>query len=395
MRKIILLVAGIFFLGMIFTTQADILDNWTTSQIITNSYALDSIAAGNGCYVVTAEFFDAGEIFSSPDGINWTLSYSDDSSWGLNLHYVNGRFVGVGGGYGTAAVSTNGTNWTISSLPGAEFINNYGHGDITYANGLYVQVGDSNGVGCIFTSSDGSNWTASTSTTAFGGHISSVVCGRTGFVAIGNNDQKVYTSTTGTSWITHPIPGGSQISFGTYGYFIVPLNSQTNLYSDDGIFWAESSTGLTNELSNVVVAGNMFYGRAGSYLATSTNGMSWVQYSPPLPGATDPYETLATDGSQIATIDYMLQSTSPYDTYNGYVYLSGPLVDIRLAGSAHTQVYLSGLVDRSYQIQSANTLSGSNNWSTNLTIQLANTLYVWTDYVATNSARFYRGVLLP
>lgn len=391
-----LLLAGLFFLGTIITTPADILDTWTTNQIITNGYVLDSIALGNGCFVATAEFFDAGEIFSSPDGTDWTLSYSDFSSWGLNMHYVNGRFVGVGGGYGATAVSTNGTDWTISFLPGGGYINDDGHGDITYANGLYVQVGDSNGVGCIYTSSDGSNWTSRTSTTAFGGHIASVIYGPTGFVAVGNNDHNVYTSLSGISWTTHPIPGGSQISYGNYGYYIVPLNSKTNLYSDDGISWAEANTGLTNELSDIIYVGSMFYAYAGSFLATSTNGTNWFQYSPPLPGGQDSYQSFTTDGSQLATIASTLQSTSPSDTYNGYVYLSGPLVSVRITNHIPSDVTLSGLVGRNYQIQSATVLApGPNNWRTNLAIQLINTPYVWTDPIATNSARFYRGVLLP
>jgi hypothetical protein len=59
-------------------------------------------------------------------------------------------------------------------------------------------------------------------------------------------------------------------------------------------------------------------------------------------------------------------------------------------------VALSGLVGRNYQIQSADMLTaGANTWRTNATLQLTNTPIVWTDATATNSARFYRGVLLP
>ena len=60
------------------------------------------------------------------------------------------------------------------------------------------------------------------------------------------------------------------------------------------------------------------------------------------------------------------------------------------------KVALSGLVGRNYQIKSVDALTiGSSNWRTNATLQLTNTPYVWTDSTATNSARFYRGVLLP
>jgi hypothetical protein len=60
------------------------------------------------------------------------------------------------------------------------------------------------------------------------------------------------------------------------------------------------------------------------------------------------------------------------------------------------KIAISGLVGRNYQIQSADVLTaGSNNWRTNAALQLTNTPYVWADTTATNSVRFYRGVLLP
>jgi len=59
------------------------------------------------------------------------------------------------------------------------------------------------------------------------------------------------------------------------------------------------------------------------------------------------------------------------------------------------KVAISGLVGRNYQIQSTDALGAGNNWRTNAMIQLTNTPSIWIDVNATNSARFYRGVLLP
>jgi len=81
--------------------------------------------------------------------------------------------------------------------------------------------------------------------------------------------------------------------------------------------------------------------------------------------------------------------------YYGYALLSDPLVSIRMTNNPPSKVVLSGLVGRNYQIQSADALGAGSNWRTNATMQLTNTPLVWTDSTATNSARFYRGVLLP
>jgi hypothetical protein len=408
MRLNTLLLAGIFFLGIIVSTQADVLDHWSTNQITTNGYKMDSIAYGNGCYVATSELIggDQGEIYASVDGENWTPVYfngGDNGIWGLNLHYVSGCFVGTTGGYGQVATSLDGTNWTISQVPAPL---NFSPGDASSSDSLYVVVGAENGTGVAFYSSDGTNWTAASISPSVGAGISSAAYGTPRgtpprplapiFVAVGNNGDEYISYNNGISWTRRSIPGGSQVSYGN-GLFIVPLNSQNNLVSADGINWTQYSTGLTNQLGWIIYAHGVFISQSGSYLATSSDGINWFQYPHPLPGATSQYETLATDGNRIATLGSVYVGFDGFaDQYDGYVYLSDPLVGVRMTNNPASQVALSGLVGRNYQIQSANVLTtSSNNWSTNLTIQLTNTPYVWTDSTATNSARFYRGVLLP
>src|SRR5882757_8024331 len=90
----LLLLGSIFLQG---NARADVLDNWTTNQVTTNSVALNHIVYGNGRYVAVGERGDAGGIFSSEDGLTWILRYSDINAWGLTLRYSGGRFVGVGG----------------------------------------------------------------------------------------------------------------------------------------------------------------------------------------------------------------------------------------------------------------------------------------------------------
>jgi len=82
-------------------------------------------------------------------------------------------------------------------------------------------------------------------------------------------------------------------------------------------------------------------------------------------------------------------------TLAGCAYTSGLLVGIQPTNSQFSNVLVSGLIGRNYQIQSSDTLGTTANWRTNASFQLTNTPYVWSDSTATNSARFYRGVLMP
>ena len=391
------LLAGIIQMSFLAVASADPLDSWTTNQITTNSFQLDHIAYGNGCYVVTAEAGDAGAIYSSADGMHWTLRYSDNNGWGLTMIYSGGHFVGVGGV--ETAISSDGTNWTVLFLP-LQYEPSGNTADMTFGNGVNVEVGQTNGVGSIITSPNTIVWTSRTTTPSIGGPISSVVYG-TQFVAVGNNDGIEYTAAgSATSWTRRSIPGGSQISFGN-GLYLVPLTGGSNLVSTDGINWNMLNTGLTNMCGRIIYANGLYLARAGSYLATSSDGTNWLQQPQIIPNVgsfifnyVGTNMTFATDGVRLATIGSVFHTFPQMP--DGIVYLSDVLIGVRPTNGPVATVALAGLLGRQYQIQSIDALSaGVNLWHTNMTLRLTNTPYVWTDATATNSSRFYRGVLLP
>ncbi len=385
--------------------QADALDNWTTNQISTNYWGIDCVVYGNGHFVAGAENQDDEAFFSSEDGKNWMMRYSGGGPWGTSLQFVNGRFVGVGG-YNSVSSSADSTNWTISTLPayvGSDY--DAGFGDVTYGNGLYVKVGITNGIGSILTSSDGNTWTYRRKTPANGGYISSIAYGtvpfypstQPWFVAVGNNDGHFYYSSTGASWSGGSIPGGNVVGFGN-GLFIIPLTGSSNLVSSDGLNWSQLKTGLTNKIGRPIYQNGIFWAWATNYLATSVDGTNWVQSPKQIPCSEQGglnvsyYQPFATDGKRVVTFG----NTQGNDVYsdNGFIYLSDPLVSVRLTNSPTRKVVLTGLAGRNYQIQSASNLGASANWQTNATLQLTNTPYLWSDS-STNAARFYRAVLMP
>ena len=143
------LLVGLFLFNCLPSVRADVLDNWTTNQVNTNSAALKHIVYANGHYVAVGQRGDEGDIYSSEDGVHWTLRYTDQNSWGLTIAYSSGRFVGVGGW--ETAISADSTNWTVSFLP-SNYLDR--QTDMTFGNSRYVVVGDTNNIGIIITSTD-------------------------------------------------------------------------------------------------------------------------------------------------------------------------------------------------------------------------------------------------
>jgi len=381
--------------------RADALDNWTTNQISTNYWAIDCVVYGNGHFVAGAENLDAEAFFSSEDGTNWAMRYSGGGPWGTSLQFVNGRFVGVGG-YNTVSFSTDATNWTVSTVIPIFVSYDYQFGDAIYFNSFtgYIKVGSTNGIGVIFTSKDGSTWTKRTITPSVGGNISSIAYGTSKnypLVAVGNNDGRFYYSSTGTSWTSGTIPGGNVVGYGN-GLFIIPLTSSSNLVSSDGLNWSQLKTGLTNQIGRPFYQNGIFWAWATNYLATSIDGTNWVQSPKQIPCSEHGgynvayYLPFATDGNRVVSFGNV-QGKDAY-SYNGFMYLSDPLVSVRLTNSPTRKVVLTGLAGRNYQIQSASSPGAAANWQTNATLQLTNTPYLWTD-PTTNAARFYRAVLMP
>jgi hypothetical protein len=373
-----------------------------TNQISTNYFGLDCVVYGTNRYVAYGEYSDWGVIMTSEDGKNWTVRSDGGASSGLSfsisLVYTGGRFFAVGG-FGASATSTNGIDWTVFSGLGTA---TYG---VTYGSTKYVAVGDSQSPYSdlnIFTSTDGVTWTAQHSTSVLKGtSLGDVAYGASTFVAIGfnngyvNDSGHIYTSTTGTTWTQRAIPGGRYISYGR-GIFIVPYAAGVNLLSSDGVNWTAQSTGIPGQLGKVNYANGLFMARADASLATSTDGTNWVQYPPAMPGNGLRGYYVATDGTRLVTVGGFYTNSGLPNYYNGYTYYSDVLAAVRITKTGSPRIALSGLVGRSYQIQSTDTLpAGTNNWRTNATLQLPSNPYVWTDTTATNTQRFYRGVLLP
>ncbi len=106
-----------------------------------------SVAFGAGLYVACGQ---NSEVFSSPDGIVWTLQLNLASGNFWSIEFVNGLFL-VGGNGGDLYTSANGTAWGSAGPVGVDQNRSVGGGA-----GLYVVTNFS---GEVWTSPDSTTWT--------------------------------------------------------------------------------------------------------------------------------------------------------------------------------------------------------------------------------------------
>jgi hypothetical protein len=213
-------------------------------------------------------------------------------------------------------VSTNGVQWSWISAPSPSSANLTA---AAFGAGKYVLTYDAVGMNSnnFYYSTDGSNWSPGAKIPGKKGAVWDVVFGNNTFVAIAE-DGLYYISHDGVFWIQGGIPGGNSISFAA-GRFFVPLGAGTNLISEGTGSWAAEATGLPHALGKITLANGLFFGRAGDYFATSTDGTNWVlRTTSPLPGESG----LAFDSMRFINVGRRLGSLP--GTYDSYVYVSEP-----------------------------------------------------------------------
>jgi len=142
---------------------------------------------------------DGGNIFWSPDLVNWTAAASHTGNTLYNVSFPNGIFVATGAG-GTLLTSTDASQWTLrtSNTPKALRGTAYGTGSAAGASAQYVVVGDS---GTIVTSPDATNWSVITPAPPLTQDLRAIRFG-TRFVAVGQGGVVAYSDDPINNWLT-------------------------------------------------------------------------------------------------------------------------------------------------------------------------------------------------
>jgi hypothetical protein len=387
------------------TIQADALEHWRTNQIFPNpvaGYGIREMLFANGQYVAVGDgcVTDYGSVFTSTDGLSWTLRNHDacgaDMSELLSVAYGNGLYVAVGW-MGAIYSSTNAIDWVRRSSGSLPWLSS-----VAFGNGRFVAVGypDNSGTASnIFLSLDGLDWTQqrSGSATDTGSYIHSVAFGNGRFVA--SDGAIVYSSAGGRTWTRTNVGVGYPINF-CNGLFLVGAGPGTNRVSVDGLTWLTQTNGSGASFGKVVYAHGSYFSLGylpslnARVFLTSSDGTNWIQRSATFPASLHVYEFVVGEHGGVM----------PAVTLNGgfqncFLLTSDPLLSLRAQpASLPLRLELSGVVGCPYRIEFLDNLStsGSNSWQTATNLSLPDSPFVWSDPQTPNSLhRFYRAALLP
>ena len=273
-------------------------DSWTSFNMpVTGNWT--NLAAGNGVFVAIQSddnINDASDIAAySYDGITWTqISMPAQQVWS-GVTYGNGVFVAISSDGDTGALSTDGVNWTSTTLPdiGDSTDNNWI--DITYGRNIFVAIANSNNV-----SADGV-YDPQTGTISWTGHILDVIAdssqvdwrsvawGNNRFVAISSEGFIGY-SFDGISWSENEMPkqDGStahhwnKVRYGNGLFFAIgdtggrdvgadPTTGPSTyaITSPDGITWTDRELAV-NAVYKDIAFGNPYINAEDSSIGLNT-----------------------------------------------------------------------------------------------------------------------------
>lgn len=249
---------------------------------------------GNGLWIVVGQnTLGFPHIETSPDGVTWSLAFTDitQSGRGLNaVAYSGSYFVTVGDG-GLIYNSPDGTTWTAVS--GSPFALNFMFG-ITYLGGAgWVASGNQNA--WFSSSADGSSWGSESAAlmNSCGGTFNDGIF----FYVVGNDafSVGVTKASDGISWgttIGTGTDGGNNGNYDTFhSHYILVGRSGNVVYSSDGVSW----TGQTGVLGGNTINGVVWSPDDGLWIL---GGMSTtMQFSTVFPPSWSNVTTSAIGGT--------------------------------------------------------------------------------------------------
>jgi hypothetical protein len=203
--------------------------NWMTNNSAPSDSVQDFCFADNK-FITVGTYY----IYYSTDGINWTKTNTPDALWEA-IAYGNGKYVVVSDYERKCAVSTNGINWTVYSLPHFDIndpnnITVIPYNSMVYMFNKFIALSDT--YNFYITSTDGINWTRTDITdginwtrTDIDFHTNKLKVINNELWAFGGTAAR-YTS-NGTNWTTVSLPIYSyDINYGNEKY--VAVGSKTS-----------------------------------------------------------------------------------------------------------------------------------------------------------------------
>jgi hypothetical protein len=272
--------------GDLFTgyVAADITPGSTYTPTDTGSYfkyadvrgqsSINKFATDGNTIIGVGSLFPSSSqanMYKSTDGVIWTQQLSGSTVILRDITFANNLWVSVGES-GKIITSTDGTNWTTQTSGTVQ-----GLKAVTWTGTLFIAVGNT---GTIITSPDGTTWTSRTSGTS--SNLNGVYWNGSMAIAVGSTGV-ILSSTNGTTWTSRTSPVSVLFYWVTWGNSMwVAVGASGNIVSSpDGVTWTDrTNTQYTTQLlEHVMWTGSYFVivGDAGSMI-TSTNGTSWTYH---------------------------------------------------------------------------------------------------------------------
>ena len=210
---------------------------------------------------------------------NLQAAMPSSASWD-SVTYGNGKFVAVDdSNYSTkAAYSEDGITWTATTMPG-----NARWNFVTYGNGKFVAVADNSTTAAY--SEDGIAWTKTT--LPISKPWNSVAYGNGKFVALAGLSGTAAYSEDGITWTatdTIPTAGWKSVTYGNGKFVAIASVSTTAAYSEDGITWTETTMPSTSQWISVTYGNGKFVAVAynnSTIAAYSEDGITWSSSTMP------------------------------------------------------------------------------------------------------------------
>ncbi|MDF7826560.1 hypothetical protein P4B35_21190 [Pontiellaceae bacterium B12227] len=238
------------------------------SPVITGSdHYIRSTAMLNDRIVVTGE---SGLILWSDDGVDFQpseLSPANDADWFEGVCASTVRAVAVGDD-GAIYTSTNGVQWSVATSGTSEWLRG-----VAFGGSSFVAVGENGTI--LKASMSAAAWSVSASGTIehlnrvryLGGSSSGA------FYAVGNNGT-LLKSSTGSAWTS--LPSGStndlyDVALNNSGLLVVG-DQEIRLSSDEGVSWSDQIFGLS---SNAPPAWTYLsaYGKGNAWMVAGRSGL--------------------------------------------------------------------------------------------------------------------------
>jgi len=288
--------------------------NWTNAAPTPSFFSsnfYEEVVFLNGKYITTSQKNgNAGHVYVSEDGINWTDTNvylnANGSPWFYRVKVANGKVFAFNPGQsassGSIAYSTDGLTWTYTAvIPTPDSpITTYFH-DIAYGEGKYL-VGHSwdNSVNSfsVHSSTDLVTWQLhilpSVSRTPWQGNVFYTASGWT--LGLKRNDNGALAAITSTDLVTWteqvPLQNGSlgygqqPLAYFNSKYF-APFGANKISVSTDLLSWQDCNVSLSTDFIErmPVLNGRLFampkytnvYSPNSYYLAYTTDGVSWTR----------------------------------------------------------------------------------------------------------------------